>query len=318
MARLGCLLASILLVVALPGCGQQPATATPLPAITVASAGLSIVAIDGPASKQKGRIRCPLWLDRKDQVVLGSDPLSLTGDRVAQLKRQWTEFDSGRTTGLPDALRQVPGAPSGPPMPRPPQYSDYGGTNFYWGPGCALELQITNTGVNRVLISSAGFRLAEPSIVNAQHYNLVDRCSLEGTPPENCAAQLGGRPTFCGIYSAQVRLAPGAAGNAYRDSPLSTDQNGPCPPMTIEPGSTKELWIQAVGAVAQIYDVVPELVVGTSSGTSTVTLPQLAGTAAFADPPQFSCYKLAGTSFVKAADGSAAASEPRAGRDWCV
>lgn len=307
MARLEWLVVSILLVAALPGCGQR---STPKEAagtgVTAASVGLKIVAIDGPsATPSKGRIRCPLWYDRRDEVVLGSDRLVLSDDQAAQLRRQWTAFRARQTTTPPDALRQVPGVPTAASMPRPPVFLGYSGTNYFWGPGCALELQITDTGSSAAVISSGGLRLAEASVGNAQRYNLVDACSLDGTPPALCHFGLGGGAAYCSVYSAQVQMTPGASGAAYRSSPQSRDQNGPCPAMTIARGATKELWIQAVGGQPQIYSVVPELEVQTAQGTSTVSLPEFAGTMAFADTSQFSCYQLAGSSLVKAPDSVA-------------
>ncbi len=336
MKRLGCLLASMVLLSALPGCGGrpvlQPQSTAPSasPAGTMRSArdlSLNVVAIDGPGSQERGRIRCPMWIDRRDEVELASERLSLTGDQAAQLKQQWMAFRQLQTTAMPSVLRQVPGAPTSAPMPRPPVYPSYAGTNYFWGPGCALLLQITNTGSNPVSIMSSGLRLTSASTANGQHYNLVDRCSLEGTPPESCHPELGGGPAYCSVYSAQVLMAPGGASALYRDQPLSRAENGPCPSMTIGRRETKELWIEAVGVQPQIYAVVPELEVQTSRGTSTLSLPELAGTLAFADPSQFSCYKLVGSSFVEALDGEAIfpAIDPRTGLGawrttgvWCL
>jgi hypothetical protein len=53
-----------------------------------------------------------------------------------------------------------------------------------------------------------------------------------------------------------------------------------------------------------IFSVTPGFVVNVGNGTEAFSMPQFTGSMAFASPSQFSCYKLQGTTLIKALDGA--------------
>jgi len=310
-------LAAVGLMAVIVGCGgPAPApgvstTSPPTPStVTPASVGLNVVSVDGPTGNPPGGIRCPLWSDRTDQVVLSPELVGSDSVPASSLRQQAGAYWGLATTGarnvvtpLPAGLRRVPGVVTSAPSARPPTDWDLAGTNWFWGSGCSLDLQITNVGSSAVQVPKAGVRLTRRPETNTQHYDLVDRCSLAITRPIPCHPQLGGGAAPCQLYTAQVQLQVADAGTVFVDAPASAGASE-CPVLTVAPRATVELWVMAVSAQNDIYPVTPELVVETSSGERTVSLVDLSGSMAFAAADQFSCWKLQGATFVKAIDGA--------------
>lgn len=331
---------AVMLIAAAVGCGQPAPSAratsslsptrsvapTPTPTPTPmapSSVGLNIVSVDGPTGGPPGGIRCPLWSDRTDQIVLSRELVGSDTVPAGTLRQQGEAYWKPTTTGarntstpLPAGLRRVPGVLTSGPSGRPPTGSDLAGTNFFWGSGCSIDLQITNVGSAAVQIPVVGLRLTRRPEVNTQHYDLVDRCSVALTRPVPCFPQLGGGAAPCQLYTVQVQLSMGDAGAVFVDTPASAGVSGLCPLPTISPGATVELWIMAVSAQNYVYPVTPELTVQTKNGERRISLVDFSGSMAFASPEQFSCWKLQASAFIKALDGAAVLPpvDPKQGR----
>src|SRR5262245_55894999 len=130
---------AVVLIIAGVGCGQPApsakathsqsptrsvaptATSTPMP-MAPSSVGLNIVSVDGPTGGPPGGIRCPLWSDRTDQIVLSRELVGTDTVPAGMLRQQgeayWKPTTIGATntsTPLPAGLRRVPGVlTSGP------------------------------------------------------------------------------------------------------------------------------------------------------------------------------------------------------------
>jgi hypothetical protein len=275
--------------------------------VSAASVKLNVVSVDGPHGKPPGGIRCPLWIDRRDQIVFTAVTLGQT--QLSQLQTDWNNFVNAgglfdASKPLPTGLRRAPGAITSGLKPRPPIYTDIGGTSYFWGPGCSIDLQITNVGNAPVQIPAAGVLVSGTPERNTQQYNLVDRCSLTSPRPQPCHPQLGGGPVECQLYDTQVQLDNTQSNALVTDSPASRAEDAPCPTLTINPNATIELLIDAASHDSLVYSVTPVLSVDTQAGRYLVSLPDLAGSMAFADPAQFACYKLQQSTLLKALDGA--------------
>jgi len=166
MNRIGAILAASLLATASAGCAQSATpgkAASPAPSalttpetaasatpalVSADSVGLKIVSVGGPEGATRSGILCPLWIDRHNEIVLAFGGLQLSDAQVARLKQQAAAYwpnagPYGSSALLPDGLRSVPGVVTSGPMPWPPPPSPFGGANYVYGPGCALEFQIT-------------------------------------------------------------------------------------------------------------------------------------------------------------------------------
>lgn len=329
MNRIGAILAASLLATASAGCAQSATpgkAASPAPSalttpetaasatpalVSADSVGLKIVSVGGPEGATRSGILCPLWIDRHNEIVLAFGGLQLSDAQVARLKQQAAAYwpnagPYGSSALLPDGLRSVPGVVTSGPMPWPPPPSPFGGANYVYGPGCALEFQITNVGRTVVQVPSVGFMLTRAPEPNTQHYDLVDRCSVVPQRPSQCHVQLGGGPVGCSVYNAQVQLHGTALPATFEDAPVAVTPTGTCPTLSIGPAATAVLWISAVSNSALVYSATPVMTVDTVSGRRHVALTELVGTLAFADPSQFSCWRLQGTTFVEALTGASA------------
>ncbi len=271
-----------------PGAAQGP---------TASSVGASSPSINIYAYVHGGRsdaIKCRQWI-----VIAGSRSAYTTAELQQMADFLVRTFSSGDDSGLPPppTLQRTAvtiADPTAPPL-------------RYWNhPYCSVELEITNTGQDTVLIPSAGLRLAADSTANGEAYHLVEACSIEHVA-HYCGVRFGGGPTPCDFYNVQITLAPGHRNTDVVGTPMATQQGGsPCPPITLGPNKTVEISVNVSSAVAQVYPVEPVVVARTPSGTQTLAAVSLAGALKFASPSQFDCSQLQGQSLAAAWTGSAA------------
>ena len=283
-------------------------TATPVPVsaapiLTPGAIPLTVFSLK-PGGQAGGTLTCPEW------VVLNSTRLSYTD---SELNEMANAFRIVANAGLfpktiPDTLRIIQGRPT--PLPKALATAS---------PDCAIFLQITNTGRGTVQIPEVGFLLTRDPEPNRDQYRLVEACSLQGSR-QYCGPERGGGPTGCSVYVADVQLQTGGAGTAFTTSPKPARPDLQCPEITLGPGQSTEIYLTSSSSQPFVYQIEPILVVVTSSGKTTVAIPEFANTAAFAAPSQFICYQLSGHAFTASWSGTDALDwESRAHQNaWCI
>ena len=309
---------SLAVLVAATGCGSSGplppspvATATrvaptttpnvpPPHTVSPAAADLNIVPNMGIG------FTCPLWFDRKGQIVM-DNPRAVTD--AGTLKSEWLRYDLpsnlSQRSPLPTAMRVVPGAP----VSLATNPSDLLQVDQGVVPGCTAAVQVTNVGSAAVQISQASLVLSGPSAPNPRHYDLVDRCSLDGLAPvmNACFGGHGALPGICLVYIAQFTLSTAAAGTRFDQriyAPGNDDKGHPCPGLTIGPGMTKEIVLNVTSRINLVYPVVALFTVATSTGSKLVAPAELTSTLAFGDLSQFSCWKVSGSQLVEGPSGA--------------
>ena len=185
---------------------------------------------------------------------------------------------------------------------------------------CAFELDVTNTGTSVVQIPRVGLRLTDSPVPNPAIYHVVEFCSVLQSP-RWCGPEIGAGPPPCAAYGVEVPLDDRPPGSDFLNVPAAVDYrtDQPCPPLMLTTQQTVTLVIGAYSMMPVIYHAVPviEVIAPPSSGTAAFS--ELAAIYAFADPSQFACYKLSGSTFVLWEQGAAAydfAANARAGA-WC-
>lgn len=270
------------------------ATATPTTALPTA-AFLNIVPVayyGGPVG-----IACPMW------AVLAnpSEPYS-----AAAVQGLGT-FLSGVVGDAHGDWDADPGVP-----PSTAQVVHVGVINLpspgtSWNrPWCAIAMQITNVGGGVVQIPQVGLRLTAAPVLNQDVYPLVEVCSVLGVR-RYCGPQFGGGALPCSVYAFDVALGDGTAGADFAGTPDSIAHPATrCPEVTLAPNASVELVVIVTSALARDYPIEPFVQVSSASGTVEYGVPASAGHIQFADPSAFSCYQLAGGSFVLNSTGVAA------------
>jgi hypothetical protein len=221
---------------------------------------------------------------------------------------RWLVFASGRTTFTGAELQQMAdffarGMYAQPPPDNLLKFTPAGVTDdprayaprfIGWQRelGCAIALQITNTDSSTVQIPQVGLQLTRAAEPNSTQYRLPDACSMQGLSTY-CGPNLGGGPVSCDVYTAQVELpVSGGAGASALAAPaaIASDRVSKCPPITLAPGQSVEVIVEARAAEPSVYSLQPVLVVTTGAGSTTVAAPDLAGIMPFASASQFTCY----------------------------
>lgn len=328
-------LTTLFLIALLTACGSN-AAATPStqtnptstankPASTALSLNLNPANISAKAGdllvQSNWGFQCPYAsLTSPDQdlelghLVLASNRTTYSQAEIAQMRSYLTTYIQGGVanakiqsegTQPPPTLRwvlggettTVPGASQG----RPGQP----------GPGCKATLTLTNTGTAPLQISKVGVQLKAQPQPNTYQYHLIDICSVSGLKWPYCPINGSAGGGSCSIYFATIQLGTGKQNDVF-STPLT---GNPGCSMTLPPTAQITLnltfSLPANGPQNLIYPIEPVFTVETTQGYQQVTLPQLAGTLAFASASQFSCYGLQGTTF-------ALLKSPTLSPNWCL
>ena len=274
-------------------------TPTPAPQLNV-----SLSVAYGSIHGRTGEPHCPNWFDHWDNVVLNQSRLTYS---AGDLGRMSAWFKSGKTPDYdlldPSLLAVQPGAPTSAPT------GDAAGVAAPFGTAmsCLFSLEITNTGPSAVQIPQAGLRLTGSPVPNPTAYRLVEFCSVVKSA-SFCGPVGGGSPPPCSVEGVEVALTDGQVGTDIVSPPAQLDPTShqACPEVTLARNQSVTLVFGAYSSAALIYQAMPVLDVITPTAQGTVTFPQLASVYAFADPAQFTCYKLSGSTFVAWKVGAAA------------
>jgi hypothetical protein len=288
---------------------SQPAAVAgaPAPSLNIATRALPV--------GFPGRVGCPRWPGIVGRLVLATGRLTANDVEVGQMGAAFAgqAVDPAR---VPATLRLVPGAPT--------STADTGrGQLVTWlseANACLIGLVVTNTGRTTVQIGRAGFRLTGAPSANTAAYALVEACSVLHVT-QYCGPGKGGGPSACSGYSAGVQLQPAAAGTDFTAAPFASEDTGaPCPPPTLAPNASVDLWLAAYSTRADIYPAEPVLTVSTPAGPTTVAVESQAAPLAFAGADQFTCYRLTGNTFTPWRRGAPALdTEANANAGgWCV
>jgi hypothetical protein len=238
--------------------------------------------------------------------------------RLAAYANARVDFKPGSSEppALPEGLlREVNGTPTSATAPLKAGTT---GLGFY--PTCGFKLELTNVGTTAIQISKAGVRLTGQPEANPGTYRLVEMCSLAGID-HYCGPQLGGGGAPCSFYTAQIELVDGNPGTLNQQPPLAiTGSTGECPAMVIDPAKSIDLRVDLWSPRNFIFPVEPVLTVATPAGEKVVTIPALAGRAAFANVDQFKCLKFQANTFIPAYDGVAALDldKQAPNGNWCL
>jgi len=318
---------AIVFLMATPGCSTSTATTAD------SSATASGLAQTGPFTSPEAiglkvfskpwnfGIRCPLWADRHSMVVPASGDRTYKPDEVSRLSdyaNARIHFKPGATEPPPlpeDLLREVNGTPTSATAPLKP-----GTTGWGFGPTCAFELELTNLGSAAIQVTSVGVRLTGQPEANQGAYQLIDMCTLAGIS-HYCGPELGGGPTPCGFFVADIELRDGNEGTLSQLPPQAIiGTTSDCLAMVINPAQTVDLRVDLWSGQNLIFPVEPVLTVATPAGEKMVTVPDQAGRAAFANATQFTCMKLQANTFVPAYQGLAALDlhQQAPNGNWCL
>jgi hypothetical protein len=229
-------------------------------------------------------------------VVLASSRLTYDVAEIKQLRAYWLTAGSK----LPATLRSVT--------------VGFRRKFLNGGPGCAADLQLTNTGSATVEVLRIGVKYLAVPIRNTYHYRFIDLCTTVYLRP-NCVPGMGGVPK-CGTYRASPPLGQQAVGTVAT-APLvpdpDTDQYGtPCPSeRPLKHGETIEIFAAPSpnhSSTNLVYSMALVLVLRTASGVQqTILVPHSTSTLVDVDTSQYACYGLAGpTTFKRETQGSAA------------
>ena len=172
---------------------------------------------------------------------------------------------------------------------------------------CMFTIEITNTGATAIQIPQAGLRLTGDPQPNPAVYRLVEFCSVVHST-SYCGPNAGGVPPGCSVYGVEIALENQASGADVVGAPAAIDPttNQACPPVTLAHDQSVTFVIAAYSTDAKIFQAVPVLKVITATAQGPVTFPQLGAVYSFADPSQFTCYRLSGSTFVAWEQGAAA------------
>jgi hypothetical protein len=237
--------------------------------VTAADAHLNVVGSRGITNAMPSGMHCP-WLVRQvDETVLATDRTSYSVEELPEIGDYIDSEFRQAPRPVPPELRKVPGVLVG------------SGT-------CSLAMEITNAGHSTIAIPEVRLRLTRAPDVNNSRYDLIDLCTVSRRNP--CPLQLGGGPGPCDFFYAQVVLQQAASDALFAGRPSAA--TGECPQLTLAPGETKEVEIDAHSIANLVYSVEPQLVVVDGTAVEGVPLPNLGGSMAFANPSQFSCYRL--------------------------
>jgi hypothetical protein len=302
----------LLLTLVVLACGttEPPTpTATPTPTPSTASNPAIDVTADGLHIQTYG-LSCaspaaPSGVNFGAWLVLATTQLTYDASDLQQMRDYLGSLRSltGATPGpTPSTLKWVHGAPT------TSQIGPYRGVlRFYTPAYCFDDLQITNTSTSPIQISQAGLRLQAVPQPNPLQYRLIDVCSLGGAIVQFCQLNQGASD-LCIAYDVQIQLARGASGAEDLAAPVGLDPyKNPCPALIISPGAQVDLSLNFGSAEPLVYFGALEFKLQTAAGQQqTLVLSQAPSTLTFADPSQFTCYGLQGTTFTVEAQGAAA------------
>ncbi|HKV86948.1 MAG TPA: hypothetical protein VJT78_03010 [Candidatus Dormibacteraeota bacterium] len=245
-------------------------------------------------------LHCPHLLGQDDRVVLAEARLQYSSDEISRIAAPATDggFDYRRMDAT--FLANPPGAATGEP-PRLDRVPPSGAQS-----ACVELLNVTNTGHTTIQLPRVGLRLTGKPVPNSFQYRLVDFCSVLQVA-HYCGPAGGAGPADCSVYEVVVALNTDPYRSDFLGVPVQFNSftNQPCPEVTLAPGRTVTFVMTTYSATPTTYRAVPVLDVVTSSARGTVAFDQFGGIYAFADPSQFACYKLVGTSFVLWEQGAA-------------
>jgi hypothetical protein len=219
-----------------------------------------------------------------NNLVLATDRLTYDSNELQQIKDYVSPANAAAQ--MPDTLSWALGGPTG--KGRPFQVS--GNPTSYFV-DCGFSMQITNTSQNTIQIANVGIKLNGVTQQNTYQYRLMDVCTVVS---DYCL--FGGGPGPCNYSVATIQLSQGSTNQVFSATPVAA--NPSCGELTLNPGEEKGLYVYIYSSQNLIYLVTPQLVLDTSEGQSTVSLPEMTSTLAFANDSQFTCYALQGDTFV--------------------
>lgn len=306
------LLAASLLTLA--SCTPEQATVSPPPARVTPSTTappssptptlkVSLNVAFGSVYGHTGEPHCPNWFDHHDAVVLTQARLTYTATEISRMGSGVNQKVFTYNTLDPSLLAVEPGVTTGsPPTTQPGDVA-----SLRMSPGCMFSLEITNTATDTVQISKVGLRITQSPSPNTTQYRMVEFCSIVHSSTF-CGPVVGGPPPSCSVYGAELELSDQPAGTDLLQPPGQVDgiTGHTCPEVTLGPNKSVTIIVGAYSKSALIYQATPILHVITPSGEGTVAFPVLAGVFAYADPSQFACYRLQGSTFQLWKQGAAA------------
>jgi len=293
----------------------QP-TPSPTPTVTPSPLDVSLVVAFGTVYGRTGEPHCPNWVDHWDDVVLTQSKLTYSADELSRMLPTITKTGPNYGALDPAFYAIQPGVATAPvPGSRPGDVA-----SLRLSSACVFSIEVTNTGSTALQIPRAGLRLTGNPQPNQASYRLVEFCSV-AHDTQFCGPQVGGVPRPCSVYGVEIGLENHTSGDDVMSAPEQIDQNGqPCPQLTLSPNQSVTIVIGAYSTDPMIYQAEPVLQVITPTAQGMVTFVQLGAVYAFADPSQFTCYRLSGSTFVVWQQGASAYDFHRNQSlgGWCV
>ena len=300
--RLGAILAAGLILSA--GCGPTSppsAGAPPSPSLSpsqgpAVDANLNVVV--GSLFGRGGELHCPNWIEHVDNIVLAQSRLTYSDAEISRMAAAFSGEAVIPQQLDPSLLAVMPGAMTSSVPSHP---------DLLFLEACLVTLEITNGGTNTVQIPRVGLRLLEKPIANQTVYRLVEFCSVVHSS-DYCGPRGFGGGADCSTYNVYLSLADQPAGADFLARPMQTDLGTmePCPEVTLAAGQSVTFRLAVYSTSALVYRAGLVLDVVTSTGRGTIAFPQMAGVFTYADPSQFLCYRLSGSTFVLWHQGASA------------
>lgn len=264
-----------------------------------------------------GQPHCPKSAMRTDNLVLAQDRLTYSAAEIGRIAAAMPQPGPNVYRNVDPALLEVvPGAttdvtPTGLADPSALESLN----------NCRFEIDVTNTGTSAVQIPRVGLRLTHSPTANRTSYRLIDFCSVLQVN-HWCGPEMGHGPQPCSVYAVAVALQDQPVGTDFMSAPVATDYNAnqPCPQVVIKPQDTVTFVIGVYSTSPLIYRASPVLYVITATAQGAVALQSLDSNFVFADPKQFACYRVLGSTFVVWRQGAAAldAHANEMATAWCV
>ncbi|HKV87297.1 MAG TPA: hypothetical protein VJT78_04805 [Candidatus Dormibacteraeota bacterium] len=304
--RQACLLAITSIVIA--ACGavatqpSAPSSQSSTPSAGIGSAptppsspqlDASVAVVYTTIYGRSAEVHCPHLPDQPDRLVLAQQRLEYSSAEISRIAAPATDggFDYRRMDAT--LLANPPGAATG----EPPHVDRV--ALFDPASACDEFVDVTNTGHTTIQLPRVGLRLTGKPVPNSFQYRLIDFCSVLQVA-HYCGPEVGAGPADCSEYEVEVALNTDPYRSDFLGVPVqfNTVTNHQCPEVTLAPGRTVTFVMTTYSATPTTYRAVPILDVVTPSGRGTLAFDQLGGIYAYADPSQFACYKLVGTTFV--------------------
>ena len=221
-----------------------------------------------------------------DNIVLkrGGKALYGTGD-IQQITAYLSSLNS---TPLPNTELQLqPGGPTG-------NNDVFNNTT----PGCVGILEVTNIGQTAIQLMGIAMQFIGVASRNTASYALIDVCPIRHEEAISCNYAIGGQT---GPTSAFFRLYNASTGTLLTDqiTYLDMSMNEHTGTLVLGPKEVIVLQIAFESQENLAYTLEPEVIVNTVNGAGRLPLPNLTRKIFFANPNQFSCYRLEVNGFVQ-------------------